>query len=171
MTNNTSASNYKDFFEQLLSIVSNNEFNTQLGEIIKTHALSFTSIWNPEDFKYKGSTYTRCYIGKDHISKWEAIVMCWKRGNQTSIHGHPNFASYTFLLGEILVETFSPTEDNKVTKNAEVIYTPKSSLFAIGESSNFDNHIHRLTCLSDYAYSLHIYSDDARKGKLFTLID
>ena len=38
-------------------------------------------------------------------------------------------------------------------------------LYAIGEAGKFNNHIHRITCLSDMAHSLHVYSDDALKGE------
>ncbi|MDR0659973.1 MAG: cysteine dioxygenase [Prevotellaceae bacterium] len=170
MNSNIYISGYETFFEEILSILANNKITDELGEAIKKHALSFISVWNSNDFKQTGNTYTRCYIGKDSTSKWEAIVMCWKKGNQTSIHGHPDFASYTFLQGEIAVETFTPQELNSVTKNTERVYKAGESLFAVGKSSHFDNHIHRLTCISDYAYSLHIYSDDARKGKAFSLL-
>ena len=161
-------SGYESFFNELLSTIAKYNNNELLGNAITKHALSFIDIWNSDDFKQGGKTYARCYIGKDDASKWEAIVMCWKKGNQTTIHGHPDFASYTFLQGEILVETFTPAADDTAIKNAEAIYHSGDSLFAFGKSSSFDNHIHRLTCLSEYAYSLHIYSDDARKGKKFS---
>ncbi len=169
MNNNIYITGYEEFFNELLSIIAGKNIDKKLGETITKHALSFINKWHANDFKHCGNSYTRCYIGKDEISKWEAIVMCWKKGNQTSIHGHPDFASYTFLQGDMLVETFTPTENDKVVKNSETIYKLGTSLYAIGKSSAFDNHIHSLTCLSDDAYSLHIYSDDARKGRVFSL--
>lgn len=171
MNNNSYISGYVFFFNELLSIVANHDKNKQLGEAITKHALSFINRWNPTDFEHIGDTYTRCYIGKDNASGWEAIVMCWERGDQTSIHGHPDFASYTFLQGEMLVETYALTSGSNVIKKAEYLHHQGDSLFAIGKPNKFDNYIHRLTCLSPSAYSLHIYSDDAGKGKKFSLAE
>ena len=50
----------------------------------------------------------------------------------------------------------------KVTEAAE-----NTGFYALGEANVLTNHIHRITCLSDIAYSLHIYSDDARKGVVY----
>ena len=38
-------------------------------------------------------------------------------------------------------------------------------VYAIGKAGKYNNHIHRITCLSDTAHSLHVYSDDALKGE------
>jgi hypothetical protein len=42
---------------------------------------------------------------------------------------------------------------------------------AIGHPGRFDNHIHRITCLSATAHSLHVYSDDALRGMTFVRND
>jgi len=169
MRNNTQVFGYEDYFNGLLSIVSPNELSDQLTDAIKQYALTFINVWNPKDFRYIGNEYTRNFIGADEKSKWEAIVMCWRKGNETEIHGHPDFASYTILSGELLIETFLPNGINTVKKEMELKCHAGESFFSIGNRGLFDNHIHRLTCLSDEAYSLHIYSDDARKGKIYSL--
>ena len=41
------------------------------------------------------------------------------------------------------------------------------AFFAVGAPGRFDNHIHRITCLSDTGHSLHVYSDDALRGEVY----
>lgn len=171
MNNNIHISGYEDFFNELMSMVDGSEINNELGEAIKKHALSFIGRLEPKDFVRSGESYTRCYIGRDDASKWEAIIMCWKKGDQTAIHGHPNFASYNFLQGEVQVEYYSTANGDAAKKEGEFIGCAGDGFFAVGDADNFDNHIHRLTCLSDYAYSLHIYSNDARMGKVYVLAE
>ncbi len=139
-----------------------------LGSTIKKHALDFTTRWNPNDFQRFAESYVRNYIGQDERSGWEALVMSWQKGNHTSIHGHPQFASYTILSGELLIEGFKLNENGECVKLNEYVARAGDSFFAIGKVGRFDNHIHRLTCVSDNAHSLHIYSADARMGNVFT---
>ena len=106
----------------------------------------------------------RNYIGRDTESGWEAIVMSWKKGNRTAIHAHPQFAGYTFADGVFLVEVFEPFKEG-IRLVQEMTISDIHGLYAIGEAGKFNNHIHRITCLSDTAHSLHVYSDDALKGE------
>lgn len=162
---------YDSYFTRLLSIVDGKKLNNELGEEVKVHALKWLEIWNTNDFSMFENEYVRSYIGKSDELKWEAIVMSWKKGNQTRIHGHPDFASYTGLTGKLLVETFEPTVGGKCKKTSEYTITKGQSFSAVGSKGRFDNHIHRITCLSDTAHSLHIYSDDARLGVLYETDD
>ena len=41
------------------------------------------------------------------------------------------------------------------------------AFFAVGAPGRFDNHIHRITCLSPTGHSLHVYSDDALRGEVY----
>ena len=62
------------------------------------------------------------------------------------------------------MEVFEPHEDG-IKLAYKTVVNDTLGLYAIGEAGKFDNHIHRITCLSDTAHSLHVYSDDALKGK------
>ncbi len=158
---------YEAYFRRFLQFIAQKELSKSLGEEVKKYALQTVPEINLSDFQqFSDDSYVRNYIGKDYETGWEALVMSWKKGNKTTIHGHPSFANYTILSGEILIETFDYI-DNCLKPIGEYRVKSGVSFYAFGESDKFDNHIHRLTCLSDTAHSLHIYSDDARKGMVF----
>ena len=56
-------------------------------------------------------------------------------------------------------------EGARLTESA-VVEGP-CAFFAVGAPGRFDNHIHRITCLSDTGHSLHVYSDDALRGEVY----
>lgn len=155
---------YESFMEGLLDIVRSGKIDEVMGEQVKTYVLDYVKK-NPlvQFARFSGDTYIRNYIGRDE-SGWEAIVMSWKKGNRTAIHSHPQFAGYTFADGEFFVEIFEPCEGG-IRLVDELVINDTLGLYAIGEAGKFDNHIHRITCLSETAHSLHVYSDDALKGK------
>lgn len=153
-----------DFMAGLLSLVHSGPICQNLGEEIKHYALQFVQKHSLQHFnRFSEESYIRNYIGQDPATHWEALIMNWKKGNRTAIHSHPQFAGYTFADGKFLVEVFEMDRDQlRLTSQTEI--TDRQSFYAIGEADKFDNHIHRITCLSETAHSLHIYSDDARKG-------
>jgi hypothetical protein len=154
---------YEKQFEELLKTVAGKALTQTLGEEIKTFALQWAKeiVWN--DFQqFYDDRYGRNYIGKDSQSGWEAIVMTWKKGVHSLIHGHPQYAGYTHVSGDVLLEVFEET-DGGIRKILEHTVKAGESFFAVSDQNDFKNHIHRLTGLTD-ARTLHIYSDDARKG-------
>ena len=154
-------------FRKLKNIILPEECSIEWGERIKRYALEFASEIDLSHFQiFSGDSYMRNYLGRDNESGWEALIMGWSRGNRTAIHGHPKFASYTVVSGEIMLEVFEKRGDS-LKKVMEYTARPGESFYAIGESDNYENHIHRLTGISDKAHTLHIYSDDARKGVNF----
>ncbi|KWW29450.1 MAG: Cysteine dioxygenase type I [bacterium P3] len=154
---------YENFMQGLMPITQSGVIDTAMGERIKQYVLDYVRHTPLTGFNnYVDNGYSRNYIGRDR-SGWEAIVMAWRSGNRTSIHSHPQFAGYTFADGEFLVEIFEPCEGGiQLVKRLEVC--EQTGLYAIGEAGKFTNHIHRITCLSATAHSLHVYSDDALKG-------
>lgn len=161
---------YEDFFEEIMSLVRKNDLNEQLGEELKKLALSFPSRYDLDAFDIVSSKqYERTLIGKD-ASGWEAIVMTWRKGRQSSIHGHPQFAAYNMMKGKLKLEIFGDAKnDGDILLTNELEIGENTGFFAIGASGSMSNHIHRISCLSDVSYSLHIYSDDARKGTTYRL--
>ena len=156
---------YEGFMQGLMNIVHSGPLCDVVGERINSYVLDFVKGNSLDAFNhFSDTTYVRNYIGRDPETRWEAIVMCWKKGNRTAIHSHPQFAGYTFVDGEFLVEVFEPHEDG-IKLAYKTVVNDTLGLYAIGEAGKFDNHIHRITCLSDTAHSLHVYSDDALKGK------
>lgn len=153
---------YEQFMYGLMAIVRAGAMDTATGDKLRDYVLNFVKNNSLSNFSTYSDTYVRSIIGRD-ASGWEAIVMSWKKGGRTSIHTHPQFASYTFADGEFLVEVFEPCEGG-IRLVKEVTVDSQLGLYAIGEAGKYTNHIHRLTCLSDTAHSLHVYSDDALNG-------
>lgn len=166
-----SVEGYEDYFEGLLDIIEGGELSEALGEQIGDYTKSYVESNSLTALcDYDNELYRRNYIGRDSESGWEAIVMSWQKGNRTQIHSHPQYAGYTFADGEFLVEVFEERSDGLVEKSGELHISNGAveSYFAIGESDSFDNHIHRITCLSESGHSLHVYSDDALKGMVYS---
>ena len=161
---------YEDFFREVMNLVKKTDLNEQLGEELKHLALTFPSKYDMDAFDIDSANqYERTFIGKDE-SGWEAIIMTWRKGRQSSIHGHPQFAAYNVLKGKLKLEIFEISTGNGDIKLANTLEIDgNTGLFAIGESKTMSNHIHRISCLSDISYSLHIYSDDARKGFTYSV--
>lgn len=159
---------YEAFFAGVIKITQQDPINQALGEALRQHASIFLATCNLDNFcDFADTHYTRTYLGKNMESGWEALMMCWCKGNRTSIHGHPQFAAYNFASGRFLLETFQKDSDDRLHLVDSFETEAGQSFYAIGNACVFDNHIHRITCLSDTGRSLHIYSDDARKGKVF----
>jgi hypothetical protein len=94
------------------------------------------------------------------------IVMGWRKGDRTAIHGHPLYAGYTGVAGNVLLEVFEKTTGG-LKKVLEHVVQPGESFYSVGQVQDYENHIHRLTGLTDTAFTLHVYSDDARAGVNF----
>ena len=160
---------YEAFFTDLMNLVKNNELNDELGEKLKQLALDFTNHYDLEAFNtFSGKDYERTFIGKD-ASGWEAIMMTWRKGKQSTIHTHPQFAAYNILKGKINLEIFEEKKNGNIVRTAMLEVDENTGFFAIGEPNTMANHIHRISGLSDVSYSLHIYSDDARKGFTYSM--
>ena len=159
---------FEDFFGEIMSLVRNGEMNNLLGEELKQLALAFPFKHDMDQFNIvSDKPYERTLIGRDE-SGWEALVMTWRKGAQSSIHGHPEFAAYSLLKGKLQLELFEDVDGTGNIKLAKVTEAAENTgFYALGEANVLTNHIHRITCLSDIAYSLHIYSDDARKGVVY----
>ena len=64
-------------------------------------------------------------------------------------------------------ETFEPAGDGTARPVHSAEVEAPCAFFAIGKPGCFDNHIHRITCLSPTGHSLHVYSDDALRGEVY----
>ena len=66
----------------------------------------------------------------------------------------------------------SPSSRNSCKHNTStcswrIISATAAAVMDLGAPGRFDNHIHRITCLSDTGHSLHVYSDDALRGEVY----
>ncbi len=159
---------YEAFFAGLMEIVGEYKMDNLFGEALREYVQQFLVNCNWKDFcDFSDTLYKRVYLGKDVESGWEAIMMCWKKRNRTSVHGHPQFAAYYFASGRFLVEVFEEKPGGGVEFISAFETGGGEGFFAVGSAGTFNNHIHRITCLSDTGHSLHVYSDDARKGEKY----
>ena len=145
---------YGVFFDELLTLATAAPLGPATGERIRDYVMPWLETHPLGSFdRYSDRSYVRSYLGRCPRTHWEALVMSWKRGNATTIHGHPAFAGYHFADGVFV---------------GERIIDRRECLFAVGAPGRFDNHLHRITCLSETGHSLHVYSDDALQGVTFT---
>lgn len=156
------AQGYDDIFNRLMDTVRDRRIDDSMGKDIQKLILDYLAENPPREFdRYSDKSYLRTYIGRDDATGWEAIMMSWREGNVTSIHAHPQFAGYHFADGRFRLEIFEPTADGKARRIKDVTITAPCAFYAIGDEGSFENHIHRITCLSPTGHSLHVYSDDA----------
>ena len=163
---------YETFFNHLLSLVQGSPIDQTLGKRIESYVGQWTDEHPLTDFNdYSATSYRRTYLGRCPETGWEALAMSWRQGNRTSVHAHPQFAGYYFTDGLFRLEVFEPVSPRQARlKESTVIQSPHG-FFAIGQAGHFDNHIHRITCLSDTGHSLHVYSADALHGLVYQTIE
>lgn len=163
------AQGYDGIFTALMEIVRGRVIDDALGDDIERYILRYLAENPPHAFDtFSDKSYLRNYIGRDTATGWEAIMMSWREGNTTSIHAHPQFAGYHFADGRFRVEIFEPAGNDTARRIRDLAVTAPRAFHAIGKAGAFDNHIHRITCLGPTGHSLHVYSDDAKKGKVYT---
>ncbi len=156
------------FFGRLLEIAAGQPLTEATGAMIKTYVMEWLGTHSLENFDdYSERSYTRTYLGRCPHTGWEAIVMSWKEGNTTSIHAHPAFAGYHFADGIFKVEVFEAAGSHSARLADTLVIDRPTGLFAIGTPGRYDNHIHRITCLSSTGHSLHVYSGDALRGLVY----
>lgn len=96
---------------------------------------------------------------------FEALAARWSKDTITAIHGHPMFAFYYLLEGELSVENFEK-EGSGLRKTTTKRHGPGEYFSMRGKIGTFDNGIHRVTAIKE-SLSIHIYSADATKGEIF----
>ena len=127
-----------------------------LGQQIRAYVLGWLQTHPLTAFDdYSDTAYRRTYLGRCPATGWEAIVMSWKNGNRTSIHAHPQFAGYHIADGTFRLEIFEPAAGGAARLTESAVVEGPCAFFAVGAPGRFDNHIHRITCLSDTGHSLH----------------
>lgn len=116
------------------------------------------------DFPHVPGSYSRTILFKSEIG-YEAMAARWSKDVVTDIHGHPYFSFSYIVEGGLKIETFEKT-NGKLVLTGERVYKPGDFFFHRGEPRRLDNSIHRIS-VEEESLSLHIYSDDSRKGEVF----
>ena len=128
--------------------------------------LSLSSRFRAENgFPCAPHCYSRTILLRED-SGTEIMVARWDQGAMTPIHGHPRISFVYVLKGRLQMEHYRDTDQGLVL--TETLVKGKGQhVYATGIAGRYDNAIHRVTALSP-SLSLHVYSDDALKGKAFS---
>jgi len=128
--------------------------------------LSLSNRFQPAgDFPHAPHCYSRSILLRESDGA-EVMIARWDRGAVTPIHGHPQFAFVYVLEGQLQMEHYRET-DSGLLLTETIIKRKGQHIYAAGEARRYNNAIHRVTALAP-SLSLHVYSDDALKGKAFT---
>jgi len=114
---------------------------------------------------YAQNSYTRTILFRE-LTGFEVMVARWAKGAKTPIHGHPGF-SLLFLIEGVLQEKSFFKKTKGVGEMGSQVLQAGDFSFEQGEEGRFDNAIHRITA-NEESLSLHIYSDDAIKGEIYS---
>jgi hypothetical protein len=120
-----------------------------------------------DDFPRIEGTYSRTIVHRDD-NGFEAMAARWSKGAITSIHGHPPFIFYFVIDGSLNIDSYRRDESG-LFLNSSACMGKNEHFFSIGEPGRFDNNIHQVQA-NEETLSLHISSDDSRKGEVFTRI-
>lgn len=112
----------------------------------------------------KGYSRTILYRGS---CGFEIMIARWSKMAKTPIHGHPGFALIYVIEGQFEEESYVKNSEEIVSAGQHQL---SSGAFAFdgGVEGRFDNSIHQITAVTE-GLSLHIYSDDALKGEIYSI--
>ncbi len=149
---------------QELSEVPNSE---AMAEVISNYLSKYTPSIN--DFPCIKNSYSRTILSRSE-SGMEVLIARWDSGLTSTIHGHPAFAMVYVIAGSLTVEQYEKTESNDigcVIKTGVKTFDAGNYFYGQGIEGRFDNHIHRIIAAKE-SLSIHVYSDDALKGEVFS---
>ena len=157
-------------FSNFIETISNASDSSVKIELLRDFSRVISKYIDPLKFNFPESNgYLRNYLERD-ASGWEILLICWTKDDITSIHGHPYLCSYNYLQGDFELELFTKVTDTEA-RLFKKFKVGKDEVFAdCGQEDTYCNHIHRIKCISDKGYTLHIYSDDASKGDEFVMV-
>jgi cysteine dioxygenase len=148
--------NLKELIDKLkLCDFKNENFLENVKNIIKEY--------NTKDYKelieFSTVTYNKVYVY--NTLEFDLVLICWKKGQNTKIHDHPDYCCYIKMLeGSLLEENFINT-NNTLKTYENVIIKPDDITFKCK-----NNVVHRIIPLED-SISLHIYMPGLYKPNYF----
>lgn len=136
------------------------EITEAVDQFLKQYPLEIT------DYPKLDRTYSRTILFR-HENGYEAMAARWDTGAVSSVHGHPHYALILVVSGRLGIDNYGKTDQGLILTSSETL--PPGHFFSdIGDSDRFDNHIHQVTAHEE-TLSIHLSSDDAAKGEVFTL--
>ena len=160
----------KRFFTDLRQLVSERPVDERLGAEI----MELARQWVADNSLLHYSNTTRAAYGRTYLGR--CAETGWGGDRDELAAGSPvKYPRASPLRGLLLRRRRFPDRAVRTDgpgrvrlKETVEVEAPKG-FHAIGSAGHFDNHIHRITCLSGQGHSLHIYSDDALQGEIYEL--
>jgi hypothetical protein len=118
-----------------------------------------------DDFPLYQGTYTRTILFRND-NGFEAMAARWSKGALSSIHGHPSFTLYFVVKGQLELENYKKNGDKVEPDKSGILSESQFNSFT-GPANTFNNHIHQVQAIEE-TLSIHISSDDATKGEIFS---
>ena len=112
--------------------------------------------------------YSRNIIGIE--GTWIGFICRWQPHTMSSIHGHPSFAYYQVLSGSMLMDIYEPINDRQARQVSTRDMHPGESVLSTAPEGRYDNFVHRVKTKGEPVYTLHLYSDNPAKGKMFETV-
>ncbi len=158
---------WKKLIKKLKKNLSSKKSIEQINKIIDKN-LNLEQL--PSKMKAReAKTYQRTLFGLEKTlsgSGFEGIILHWKKDSKTPIHAHPNFAYYKILSGKCLMKFYKKKKNGSLVETSQKYLSTGDSLHSYEKKMTFTNLIHKVECIEE-GFTLHLYSDNAIKGKIF----
>ena len=136
--------------DKIIELLSNPDPDKELDlEDIKQILFKYTKLDYKKYISYNNQTYKKNIIFSN--DKFDLILICWKNGQETKIHDHPQKCCFFKILEGCLIE------ENYLIKNNIPILFGKSQLISPSIGFKKSNTVlHKIIPIID-TISLHIY--------------
>lgn len=103
-------------------------------------------------------TYTRHLVYADPLARFSAMLLVWRPGQSSPVHGHRTWCAYRVLRGTLSERHFQWDPQTRRARQINVVTRSSGDTFSVPAGLS---HIHALGNASDtVAVSLHIYGVD-----------
>jgi hypothetical protein len=120
-----------------------------------------------DDFPLLKGSYSRTILFRSS-NGFEAMAARWSRGAISSIHGHPDFMLYYVIEGRLGIDNYKK-HGEQIKRTSSDFLSESQFLSSAGQAGTFDNLIHQVQAIEE-TLSLHISSDDATKGEVYSQV-
>jgi hypothetical protein len=157
-------SNYEYFNEfngidEIHNLLKNRKYN-RVADKIKQLCKEAENV----DFPLNKGGYTRNILSKKD-GYWLSFLH-WDKNVLTPVHGHPDQAFVYAVKGDIRVRNYERNDTKPLVHTETATLANGEFFYSHGEADRFDNAIHQISTTKQ-SLTLHFYSADPRKGKLF----
>ncbi|GAA0838458.1 MAG: cysteine dioxygenase [Cupriavidus sp.] len=104
------------------------------------------------------ATYTRHLVHADPFERYSVMLLVWRPGQHSPVHGHRTWCAYRVLRGTLSERHYRWNPDNRTATQVGAVTRGEGDTFSVPAGLQ---HIHALGNDSDaVAVSLHIYGVD-----------